>query len=193
MSNPQDTGASDSISDAERLVYELEKRNASLQNEQEQEPLVPLLTFNLGDEWFALPLEKVKVVTRLLDITPVPGTSRFVLGVINHKSAIYPLIDIHELLNLEARMPTRSSRFVILQHERYAFSILVDTMTEVREVKVSELGEHVKSNKDISNYVSRELTVDNRLLGILNLDAIINTVAGGETDEAAANNVVPAL
>lgn len=167
-------------SDAERLILELERRASAAQNDQEQEALVALLTFNLGDEWFALPLDKIKVVSRLLDVTPVPGTSRFVLGVINHKSAIYPLIDIHELLTLESQMPTRSSRFVIIQHDKYTLAMLVDTMTEVREVKATELEAQVRSNKDMSNYIASELTVDSRLLGLLNLDAIFAAVSEGE-------------
>jgi purine-binding chemotaxis protein CheW len=184
MNNPIEPGVAAPLSDAEKLIFEVQRRTAAAQNEQEQEPLVPLLTFNLSEEWYSLPLEKVKVVTRVLDVTPVPGTSRYVLGVINHKSAIYPLIDIHELLNLEARMPTRSSRFVILQHRQYLFAILVDAMAEVREVRQSELESSGRGGKEISNYVNRELLMDGRLLGILNLDTIINTVADGDTEDA---------
>ncbi len=172
-------------SEAERLILELERRAAALQNEQDEEPLVSLLTFNLSNEWFALPLDKIKVVSRLLDVTPVPGTSRYVLGVINHKSAIYPLLDIHELLNLETQMPTRSARFVIVQHDKYSFAMLVDNMTEVREVKARELEQRVRINKDMSNYISSELTVDNRLLGLVNLDAILGTVVEGADSESA--------
>src|SRR4051812_47776459 len=102
----------DALSEAGKLIIELERRALALKDGQEQEPLVSLLTFYLADEWFALPLEKVKVVTRLLDVTPVPGASPYVLGVINHKSAIYPLVDVHRLLKIEPQAPTRSSRFV---------------------------------------------------------------------------------
>jgi purine-binding chemotaxis protein CheW len=163
--------------EAERLMLELQKRASAFQNEQDQEPLVSLLTFNLGEEWFALILDQVKLVSRLLDVTPVPGTSRDVLGVINYKSTIYPVIDIHELLNLEPQLPTRASRFIIINHNQYAFAILVDSMTEVKEVRERELEGRIRSNKDISNYVHSELSIDGRLLGLLNLDAILHTIA----------------
>ena len=180
MSDQLGLSSTESKSEAERLIAELERRAAALQTDQEQESLVSLLTFFLGDEWFALPLDEIKVVSRLLDVTPVPGTSRYVLGVINHKSAIYPLIDIHELLSLEPQMPTRASRFVIIQHNKYSLATLVDTMTEVREVRTSELERYVRSNKDLTNYVSSEITIEGRMLGLLNLDAILNTVSEGE-------------
>jgi purine-binding chemotaxis protein CheW len=170
----------DPLSEAEKLIMELERRALALQEGQEQEPLVSLLTFYLADEWFALPLEKVKVVTRLMDVTPVPGASPYVLGVINHKSAIYPLIDIHQLLKIEAQVPTRSSRFAILQHEKYMLAVLVDNMGEVREVKASELEKYVRSSENSSNFISSELTIDKHLLGLLNMEAILNTVSEGE-------------
>lgn len=168
------------LSEAEKLILELERRALALQEGQEQEPLVSLLTFYLADEWFALPLEKVKVVTRLLDVTPVPGASPYVLGVINHKSAIYPLIDVHQLLKIEPQMPTRSSRFAILQYDKYLVAVLIDNMGEVREVKASDLEKYVRSSEHTSNFISSELTIDNRLLGLLNMEAILNTVSEGE-------------
>lgn len=175
----------DSISEAEKLILELERRALALQEGQEQEPLVSLLTFYLADEWFALPLEQVKVVTRLLDVTPVPGASPYVLGVINHKSAIYPLINVHQLLKIEPQVPTRSSRFLILQHDKYTLALLVDNMGEVREVRSSDLNQYVKSHKETSDYISSELTIDNRLLGLLNMNAILHTVSEGEIQTQA--------
>ncbi len=180
MSDPSHSNLPDQGSEAEQLIRELERRAAALLNDQDQESLVSLLTFHLGEEWFALPLDEIKVVSRLLDVTPVPGTSRYVLGVINHKSAIYPLIDIHELLSLETQLPTRASRFVIIQHDQYAMAMLVDNMTEVREVRTSELERYLRSGKDLANFVATELTVDGRLLGLLNLDAILYAVSEGE-------------
>ncbi|HEX2916806.1 MAG TPA: chemotaxis protein CheW [Chloroflexia bacterium] len=180
MTNPQSSGLPESpLSDAERLILELERRAAALQSDQEQVPLVPLLTFSLNNEWFALPLDKVKVVARLVEVTPVPGTSRYILGIINHKSALYPLVDVHELLSLEPQFPTRSSRFVIVSHENYTFAMLVDTMAEVREVKSNDLGTQVRTGTEVSRYISSELTIDFRLVGLLNLDAILNSVSDG--------------
>lgn len=170
----------DPLSEAEKLIIELERRALALQEGQEQEPLVSLLTFYLADEWFALSLEKVKVVTRLLDVTPVPGASPYVLGVINHKSAIYPLVDVHRLLKIEPQPPTRSSRFVIIQHDKYTLALLVDNMGEVREVNASDLERHVRNHNETSDYIRSEFTIDNRLLGLLNMDAILNTISEGE-------------
>ena len=170
----------DTLSEAEKLIIELERRALALQEGQEQEPLISLLSFYLSDEWFALPLEKVKVVTRLLDVTPVPGASPYVLGVINHKSAIYPLVDIHQLLKIEPQPPTRASRFVIIQQGKYTLALLVDNMGEVRQVNTSDLDQRFRSHGETSEFIQNELTIEGRLLGLLNLDAILIAISEGE-------------
>ncbi len=172
--------ASPPESEAEQLMLEMQRRAVAFQNEQEQEQLVSLLTFNLAKEWFALPLDRVKLVSRLTEVTPVPGTSRYVLGVINYKSAIYPLLDIHELLHLDTPIINRASRFVIVSHNQHSFAVLVDAMTEVREVPEYMLEGQLRHNPDISNYIRSEIKIEARLLGLLNLEAILQTVAEGD-------------
>lgn len=172
-------------SEAERLMLELERRASVFQNEQLQEPQVSLLTFNLEDEWFAVQLEQVKYVTKISEITPVPGTSRHVLGVINYKSAIYPVLDIHEMLNLVPQIPTRSTRLVIISFNKYSFAILVDTITEVKEVREADLESQVRLSKDFTEYIAHELRIDNQLLGLLNLDRILSEVVGSSYEPDA--------
>ena len=82
-----------------------------LAEEEGQEDVIQYLTFQLGEESFALPLDSVESVERLREVTIVPGTHNAILGVINLKSAIVPVIAIHSLLNLEAQsqvVPTTS-------------------------------------------------------------------------------------
>jgi purine-binding chemotaxis protein CheW len=178
-------------SEAERLMLELERRASVFQSEQTQEPQASLLTFNLGEEWFAVRLEQVKYVTKISEITPVPGTSKHVLGVINYKSAIYPVLDIHEMLSLLPQMPTRSTRLVIIHYGKYNFAVLVDAITEVKEVRERDLDNQVRVSKDFTGYIASELKVENRLLGLLNLDRILFEIVGSsyEGGNTQANKV----
>jgi purine-binding chemotaxis protein CheW len=170
----------DNLSEAERLQVELEERGTIFFSEDDQEPTITLLTFYLGEEWYALPLEQVKVVSKILDITPVPGTSLYVIGIINHKSTIYPLVDLHRLLGLEPSPVTRSSRVVILTQDQIAFAILVDAMTDVKQVRESAMLNQVHSSMDSASYIQSEIALPERLLGLLNLENIIKTIVGND-------------
>lgn len=169
------------LTEAERLIMELERRAATLQNEDDQESSITLLTFFLGEEWYGFPLDQVKVVARVLEVTPVPGTSPYVLGVINYKSSIYPLIDLHQLLGIEPNMPTRASRIIIVNYDQNSFAVIVDSMTEVKEVRQSALLTQIRGSTEVSSFIQNEITLFDKLLGLLNLENVIKTVTTGET------------
>jgi purine-binding chemotaxis protein CheW len=175
--------AEETLSEAERLALELDKRINERENQSYQESFVSLLTFHLGDEWFAIILDQVKVVSRMLEVTPVPGASPYVLGVINYKSAIYPLIDLHQMLGLPSTPPGRATRIIIINHERDSFAVMVDSMTEVKEVPASEVANNIQVNHDVTLFVGSELTVNGRLLGTLNIESIYKAVAGEPTPD----------
>jgi purine-binding chemotaxis protein CheW len=168
----------DSLSEAERLQLELEQRGNTFFNQDDQETTITLLTFYLGDEWYALPLDQVKVVSKILDITPVPGTSPYVIGVINHKSTIYPLIDMHRLLGLEPSPVTRSSRLIILTQDQVSFAVLVDAMTDVKQVRQSALLSQVRGSIDNTGFIQSEIALPEQLLGLLSLENIVKAVVG---------------
>lgn len=82
------------------------------------------------------------------------------------------------MLSLLPQMPSRATRLVIVHYGRYNFAVLVDTITEVKEVKKRDLENQVRLSKDFSEYIASELSVDNRLLGLLNLDQILSEIVG---------------
>jgi len=168
---------SEEFTEAELLALELEKRINERAGQISPEPDVTLLTFYLGDEWFGILLEHIKVVSRMLEVTQVPGASTYILGVVNYRSAIYPLIDLHKMFELIPSLPTRASRIVIINHESDPFGVLVDSTTEVKHVRQSGLNKQVESSSGISNYINAEISLDGKLLGVLNIEAILRIVA----------------
>ena len=63
----------ESISYAEQLLLELQRRQDELAEEEGSEDVSQYLTFQLGQESFGLPLDIVKSVERLREVTIVPG------------------------------------------------------------------------------------------------------------------------
>lgn len=142
----------------------------------EEEPVVSFLSFTLGLEWFAIPLSSARQVRRLAEVTPVPGTNHYIIGVINHKSAIYPLIDIHGLLNLEPQPLTRSSRFLIVNPKEEPFAILVDAMAEVKVLEERVLENQETINLKTPGLISKRILVEGRNVGLINLEVVLQTV-----------------
>ncbi len=73
------------------------------------------LTITLDNEQFALDINKVSEVLDLTTITRVPRMPDFVLGVINLRSNVVPVIDLRQKLGMPPGERTKESCIVIVE------------------------------------------------------------------------------
>ena len=87
------------------------------------------LLIPLGDEWYAVEAERVKVVIAEPRPTRLPGSSPGVLGVINLRGEIVPLVDTATLLGVEV---AGTAAFAVVVHSPDGpFALTATTMPEV--------------------------------------------------------------
>src|ERR1041384_7622414 len=75
------------------------------------------ITFGLGDEKFALPVEYVHEIVELDRVTHVPHAPVYMLGIINLRGKVLPLLDTRIKLGLPKAETTRKSRIMVLDIE----------------------------------------------------------------------------
>lgn len=98
------------------------------------------LTFQLGEEIFALDIGSVREIIQCGPMTAVPLMPRFVRGVINLRGAVVPVIDLHARFGRSAAVLGKKSCIVIFEtrrdgeHERVVLGLLVDAVSEVIEL-----------------------------------------------------------
>ena len=86
----------------------------------------------LGDNEIALPAAHVSGVERVGDLTPVPNTVSWVLGVANLRGAITSVVDLRVFLGLPREAITSRSRVVVASAKDMIVGFLVDGVTEFR-------------------------------------------------------------
>ena len=72
------------------------------------------ITFSVGDQQYALPLEEVREVLRMVHLTPVPDAPPEVLGAINVHGSPVLVLDVRQRLGLPHRPPTPSSPLILV-------------------------------------------------------------------------------
>lgn len=89
------------------------------------------VTFTAAGQLFGLPIEQVRDVFTLANITRVPLAGPQIAGVLNLRGRIVTVIDLASLLGLEA--PKHSGRQMVIGIERgsEALGVLVDYAGEV--------------------------------------------------------------
>jgi purine-binding chemotaxis protein CheW len=94
-------------------------------------PTHQLVVFTLDEQHYALALSAVESIVPMVEITPVPHTPAIVLGVINARGRIIPVVDIRGRFGLPARAPHPSNQLLIARTSKRAVALVVDAVSEV--------------------------------------------------------------
>ncbi len=124
-----------------------------------------LVTFRLGSENYGIPVSKVKEIIRPIKAFPVPGMANPVVGVINLRGEIIPVLEIHSVLGVMEdpdKGESRKKRVIILDSSEGGFGFMVD---EVRDV-VRVVSKDIKKSPEVSSDHSYEESV----LGIIQVE-----------------------
>ncbi len=96
------------------------------------------LTFALKNDTFAVPIESIKELIELPQLTSVPMMPAFLRGVMNLRGAVIPVIDLAERFGLPPSEPTRRTCVVIFElassEGRKTLGVMVDAVHEVLEI-----------------------------------------------------------
>lgn len=120
----------------------LKERARTLARPLNQTPVatpLELLGFELAHERYGVETRYVREVHSLKDLTPVPCTPRFVLGIINVRGEMCTVIDLKRLIGLPERGLTNAAGAVILQDQGREFGVVADIVNGVIEIPESEI------------------------------------------------------
>lgn len=126
--------------DREKLLRERAQKLAYLPTEPDkEEQTIEVVEFSLAYERYAFESSFVKEIYPLHELTAVPCTPAFVLGIINLRSRILSVIDLKKFFDLPDRGLSNLNKVVILGSEEMEFGVLADSITGVVNIKTSEL------------------------------------------------------
>ena len=95
-------------------------------------------TFRLGEQWYALPVERVREVLRPAALTPLPGAPASVLGLLHLRGQIVTALDARPCLGLPSA--SEGPRPQLLVHDGdTVVSLLVDAIGDVYRAPANEL------------------------------------------------------
>jgi purine-binding chemotaxis protein CheW len=104
------------------------------------------LTFVLADEDYAVPVENVREVLEVGDITKVPGTPQAMRGVINVRGSVVPVMDLRLKFGMSETEHTRDACIIVMElrrgtgdEEAAIIGALADSVQEVLELPEEQL------------------------------------------------------
>lgn len=126
----------------------------------------------VGAEHYALPVEAVLEVARPARLTPVPGAPAHVVGVMNLRGEVLPVVDLAALAGL--RPPGDATVIAVVESGGARAGLAVDAVVDVGELPEP-------SPTDVAReYLSGASSVNGDLVGILDPDAALAAAAWNE-------------
>ncbi len=104
-----------------------------------EEGTVQLATFYLDGLRFGIDITEIQEINRQHSVTKVAHTARHVRGVINLRGEVVSVLDLRVILNLGEAAFGRSARNIILHGDGEPVGLLVDSLSDVVNVELSEL------------------------------------------------------
>ncbi len=154
------------------------------------------LTFKLGDEVFALDIDKVREVLDFGAITRVPRMPEFMRGVINLRGSVVPVVDLRLKFGMQQTEKTTDTCVIITEvsvdGEVTTLGALADSVQEVLDLEP----QHIEPAPRIGTMLRTEFIKgmgkqNDRFIMILDIDKIFSAeelmeVRAAQPDSAAA-------
>jgi purine-binding chemotaxis protein CheW len=142
-----------------------------------------LLEFRLTQNAYGIPVQLVREIDRVGDITPLPNSSPFVCGLMNLRGQVIPVIDLKVRLG-EPRTPlTRQSCVIVVDSPDGLMGLLVDAVSRVLNVEAADVLPTPDTchlmDKSLASSVAKE---GGRLLTVLNVSQCLETVGAKGTE-----------
>lgn len=101
--------------------------------------VLDLLVFSLPGERYGIETSHVLEVISLRELAPVPCTPPVILGVVNHRGRILPVLDLRRLFTLPGQGVTEGGRVVAVEAGGMTFGIFADAVAGTIQVADHEI------------------------------------------------------
>lgn len=148
-----------------RRVLQARARMLARQAQAAQAPdAVEVVEFQLAHERYAVESRYVREVRPLENLTPLPCTPAFVLGIVNLRGEIMSVIDIKRFFDLPQNGLTDLDKIIVLRSESMQFGILVDKILGARRIPVTEIQRSLPTLTGIREKYLRGVTTERTVL-----------------------------
>lgn len=134
-----------------------------------------VIVFQIKDKEYAIPVDKVSGIEKLLHITRVPKALKFVKGVINLRGGITPIIDLRVRFDFEEVEYDESTRIIIVILDDMEVGLIVDSANDVLDIPVESIEPQPEVVGHLaSEYISGVAKIEKRLLVLINLEKALS-------------------
>ena len=137
------------------------------------------VTFSLGEELFGVEVTRTREIMSVTPVTKVPQTPSYLLGVINLRGQVVPVVDMRLKLGLPAGEETEDTCIIVVEvqvdGEPIVVGALADAVREVLELRRDQIEPAPRLGTRLNTaFITGMGKVDEQFLILLNIDRVFN-------------------
>ena len=135
-----------------------------------------VLSFRLGAEEYCLDILSVQEIRGYDTVTTIANTPEFIKGVINLRGHIVPIVDLRIKFRLSEAKYDATTIVIILNLNKKMIGIVVDSVSDVIAVPVSDIREAPRFGSTINTeFISGMATVEGRMLIVVDIERLMSS------------------
>lgn len=139
------------------------------------EPSTQYCTFRFENELYGIEIDQIQEIINLQKVFSVPRAPNYIMGVINLRGNIVPVIDIKPILRLPQWKQDVNSRIVLINAENVIVGIVVDEIGDVVSLTGSKIEPlDIKKDDERSKYLMGVSKLPDKVLIIFDARRIID-------------------
>lgn len=131
-----------------------------------------IVVFGLNKQQYALPVQSVSEIIRMMDITPVPNTDYYCKGIINLRGSVVPVISLNLRLGLDEGEVGDESRIIVVEKNDIKLGLIVDSVFSVTRYSPGEV-ESPESLSVESRFIEGIVHQENNMILLLDLNKVM--------------------
>ena len=133
-----------------------------------------LVVFDLATEAYGVDIGAVREIIRMQTITRMPRTPDYVVGVINLRGKVTPVVDLRKRFGLDEGEDGLDKRIIVVDTGERSMGFVVDAVSEVLRIPNAsvEPPSSVVMGVD-SDYMVGIVKLPDRLISLLDLDRVL--------------------
>jgi purine-binding chemotaxis protein CheW len=142
---------------------------------------VRICLFSISGDTYAVTVDILAEIIIPQKIFSVPTTPSHVIGIINLRGNIVPIVDIRPALSLPAS--AGANQIIIIRYNQMTLGILVDTVAEVISVPLSivlplpaDVAFQESGAKNRNRYLKAIIQRQNGVAALLNIDRLLEAI-----------------
>lgn len=126
---------------------------------------VEMVAFRVGSQEFCVDIKAVREIRGWTPATTLPHAPHYILGVINLRGTVLPVVNLAARLGLPVEAPTPRHVIVVVQAEDQTFGLLVDAVSDILSVSPELMqGAPDLAQDSAKAFVSSVIAMDDRMI-----------------------------